>query len=358
MRRFYWILSILLLLPLTAGAQVTSRVAARFAEYTFANKPSAPFAGTRITVTDCATTACAAGGGTIRADLRWTGAQYEVIAAVGGVSPVAALDDLTDVTLTSPATNDVLAYSGGAWVNSISGLPSRADNDGTVTIATTDRNSVVNVGHATANAVSIAQAGVAAGNGFIGGWQTIVCTTGAGLTTITPSTSTINTYTTLTLRQGECARIFVPTEADTNYLATIDGGQYLEVNVELFGPTVSTAVGDGAAYLLVGPKMNGMTLINMFSQVYTAGTTNATSVAIARCAAAATNDVCSGTVDEMLSVNQTIDTGENSSDTAATGVTINASNAVVTAGQVIRFDVDAVSTTAAKGLQVTLRFRK
>ncbi len=60
----------------------------------------------------------------------------------------------------------------------------------------------------------------------------------------------------------------------------------------------------------------------------------------------------------MLSVNQTIDSAENSSDTAATGVTINASNAQVTAGQVLRFNVDAISTTPAQGLQVTLRFRK
>ena len=35
----------------------------------------------------------------------------------GGSSNVAALDDLTDVTISSPATNDALTYNGSAWVN-------------------------------------------------------------------------------------------------------------------------------------------------------------------------------------------------------------------------------------------------
>lgn len=39
-------------------------------------------------------------------------------AKVGGGSSVAALDDLSDVTITSPASADRLRYSGSAWVNS------------------------------------------------------------------------------------------------------------------------------------------------------------------------------------------------------------------------------------------------
>jgi len=206
-------------------------LATRFRQYTFAGKPTAPRSGTRITITDCLTTACTAGGGNIRADFRWNGSAYELIAVVGGTGGVLALDDLTDVTVTSPATNDSLVYNGAAWVNTIDGLPSRADNDGTVVIATTDRNSVVNVGHATANAVSIAQAGVTAGNGFIGGWQTIVCTTGAGLTTITPATSTINGAATLKHGTDSCVRVFVPTEADTNYRAVVSRLPRYQINV-------------------------------------------------------------------------------------------------------------------------------
>lgn len=304
----------------------------------------------------------------IRASAYVSGAAEVTIKQSGATSTsvaaaASALDDLTDVTLTTPVLGQGLTFNGTLWVNADPGLPSRADNDGTVAISaslapTGDWNGVVNVGHATANAVSIAQAGVSAGNGFIGGFQTIVCTTGAGLTTITPATSTINGYATLTLRQYECARIFVPTEADTNYLAIIDGGQFLELSVELFAPATATATGDGKAYFYVGPKLSGLTLINMYSQVYTAGITNTTNIALDRCAAVATANVCSGTVADMLSVVQTIDSQENSSNDAATAVTINAANALVTAGQVLRFNVDAISTTPAQGLQVTLRFRK
>jgi len=262
------------------------------------------------------------------------------------------------VTFTSLAANDAVVYNGSAIVNAQTGLPSRADDDGTVAIATTDRNAVVNVGHATANAVSIAEAGTAAGNGFIAAWQGIVNTTAAGRTTVTPTTSTVNGFADFTLRTGESARIFVPTESDTDYLALFSASPFTEINIELFGPGTATATGDGKAYFYIGPKLDGMTLVDMFSQVYTAGTTNATSIGLDRCAAAATGNVCSGTVADMLSVNQTVDSGENSSDTAATAVTINASNAQVTKGQVLRFNVDAISTTPAQGLQVVLRFRR
>jgi hypothetical protein len=285
-----------------------------------------------------------------------TGTQLNFWNTLTGVSGAGTTGVLG--TFTSLASNDVPAWNGTNWVNSVSGLPSRADNDGTAAIATTDRNSVVNVGHATANAVSIAEAGVTAANGFIGGFQFILCTTGTGLTTLTPTTSTVNSYPTFTQRQNECARIVVPTETDTVYRAIIDGGQFTEINVELFAPATATAVGDGAAFFYVGPKLNGMTLIAMYSQVATAGTTNTTNIGLDRCAAVATSNACSGTVADMLTVVQTIDSQENSSNDAATPVTINAANALLTAGQVLRFNVDAVSTIAAKGLQVTLRLRK
>lgn len=155
------------------------------------------------------------------------------------------LSGQTDVVITAPVLNDTLVYNGSNWVNTVSGLPSRADNDGTVVLATTDRNQVVNVGHATANAVSIAQAGVTAGNGFIGGFQTFVCTTGAGLTTVTPATSTINGAATLKIPPNACARIFVPTEADTNYLAMVSSGTVDKVwacDVAVGDPGAASAV--------------------------------------------------------------------------------------------------------------------
>jgi hypothetical protein len=41
-----------------------------------------------------------------------------IVDLVGGGSSVAALDDLTDVTITTPTTADRLRYNGSAWVNS------------------------------------------------------------------------------------------------------------------------------------------------------------------------------------------------------------------------------------------------
>ena len=135
--------------------------------------------------------------------------------AGGSGSVSVALDDVTDVVLTAAATGDILSFNGTNWVNSVPALSNRADDDGTVSLLSTDRAKAVFVGHATANAVSIAQAGTA---GFEAGYFTYLCTTGAGTTTLTPTTSTINGTTTLTLREGDCALII---SNGTNYIASV-----------------------------------------------------------------------------------------------------------------------------------------
>ena len=128
------------------------------------------------------------------------------------------------------------------------------------------------------------------------------------------------------------------------------------VQVVAFDFTTNTAIGDGKFYFVVPAPLNGMNLVAVNAQVITAGTTNATNVDLARCAAAATGNACSGTVDDMLSVNMTIDSGENSTDTA-TAPTIDTTKDDVATGQIIRVDVDAVSTTPARGLLVTMQFQ-
>jgi len=92
------------------------------------------------------------------------------------------------------------------------------------------------------------------------------------------------------------------------------------------------------------------------AQVITAGTTGTTTVALTRCVTAATGDACSGTTVQMLSTNMTIDSGENSTATAATPAVINTANATITTGQIIRVDIAAVSTTPAFGLIVNMDF--
>lgn len=125
----------------------------------------------------------------------------------------------------------------------------------------------------------------------------------------------------------------------------------------VFDFTTDTATGDGKYYFVIPAELNGMNLVGVSAQVVNAGTTSTLNVDLARCAAVATGNMCSGTVVDMLSTNLTVDSGENKSATAATAAVIDTNNDDVATDQVISVDVDAVHTTAAKGLIVTLSFR-
>lgn len=126
-------------------------------------------------------------------------------------------------------------------------------------------------------------------------------------------------------------------------LAASDFGvDYFQVTA--FEYTTDTAVGDGAAFLEIPAAMNGMDLVEARATVITAGTTNTTDIQIHNLTQTA----------DMLSTVITIASGATQ---AADGV-IDAANDDVATGDVIRIDVDAVSTTAAKGLVVTIGFRK
>jgi hypothetical protein len=113
------------------------------------------------------------------------------------------------------------------------------------------------------------------------------------------------------------------------------------------GITDDTATGDGAAYLHIPPALNGMNLVYVHADVVTAGTTGTTDVQV--------HNV--DNVLDMLSTKLTIDSAETGSDTAAAAAVINTSNDHVNTNDVVRIDIDAVSTTAAKGLLVTLGFQ-
>ena len=75
----------------------------------------------------------------------------------------------------------------------------------------------------------------------------------------------------------------------------------------------------------------------------TAGTTNTTDIQLHNLTQTA----------DILSTVITIDSGETGSDTAATPAVINTAEDDLQTNDLIRVDVDAVSTTAAKGLIVT-----
>ena len=108
--------------------------------------------------------------------------------------------------------------------------------------------------------------------------------------------------------------------------------------------TTDVTTGDGKLYLPPIPAfMNGMNLIRAQACVITAGTTNATTI-----------DIYNVTdSQDMLSVAISIASGA----TVGTVGTINTSYDDVATNDVIRVDVTSVSTTAPKGLIVTLEFR-
>ena len=112
-----------------------------------------------------------------------------------------------------------------------------------------------------------------------------------------------------------------------------------------------TYIGNGISAFTIPPTLNGLYLSGaagkVGAHVYTAGVTGTTDVMIHNLTQAV----------DMLSTAITIDAGETDSSTAATAPVVNSNNQVATA-DVIRFDIDAISTgTAANGLEVRMEFK-
>lgn len=143
----------------------------------------------------------------------------------------------------------------------------------------------------------------------------------------------------------------VNTGSDTGIAITPDAlaGSNLgtrSLQVTAFDYETDVAVGDGAAYVTVPSSYAGMNLVAVHARVITAGTTGTTDIQIHNLSQTA----------DMLTTKITIDTTETGSDTAAAAV-IDTSNDDVASWDILRIDVDAVSTTAPKGLIITMEFR-
>jgi hypothetical protein len=93
--------------------------------------------------------------------------------------------------------------------------------------------------------------------------------------------------------------------------------------------------------------MGGMDLVSVHGRAITAGTTGTMDVQIHNLTQAA----------DMLTTKLTWDSTETGTNTAATPVVIDTANDDVAAYDVLRIDVDAVQTTAAKGMIIVLEFR-
>jgi len=119
------------------------------------------------------------------------------------------------------------------------------------------------------------------------------------------------------------------------------------VQMVVFDFATNVATGDGKFYFHIDNKLAGMDLVRVHAEVITTGTTGTMDIQIANVDA----------VVDMLSTKLTIDSAESGSDTALTAAVINTLNDDVQLNEVLRVDVDAIHTTAAKGLIVTLVFR-
>lgn len=118
-------------------------------------------------------------------------------------------------------------------------------------------------------------------------------------------------------------------------------------SLQVFAGTSDVSTGDGKAYIVIPDGVGGMNLIGVHAYVVTAGTTGTTDIQIAN----VTDSV------DMLSTKITIDSTETSSRTAATPPVIDTTKDDVADGDVLRIDVDAVSTTAPKGLIIEMVFQ-
>ena len=140
-------------------------------------------------------------------------------------------------------------------------------------------------------------------------------------------------------------QIFAPTEI-------LGGGKNVNpifyINAQVFGYTTDVATGDGKYYFHIPAFWDRFYLVEVHARVITAGTTNTTDIQIAN----VTDSV------DMLSTKLTIDSAETGSNTAAAPAVIDITKDEVAENDLLRIDVDAVSTTAPKGLIITLGFRE
>ena len=147
----------------------------------------------------------------------------------------------------------------------------------------------------------------------------------------------------------------VTTGTDTGRAITPDalagsvvmGTRYVQCVVFDFGTDI--AEGNGKFYFHIPAGLNGMNLVEVHSEVITAGNGSTIDVQI--------HNANDGS--DMLSTSLTIDNTETGSDTASTSAVINTSEDDVATNDLIRIDVDGNGgdTTIAKGLIVTLGFR-
>jgi hypothetical protein len=159
-------------------------------------------------------------------------------------------------------------------------------------------------------------------------------TTAAGKVELATSAE-INTST-------DADRAITPDQlAASNY-----GIRYVQIMAVAAGTDLTVA--DGLAYFHVPAGLDGMDLVEVHAEVFTAPVGSTATFEISN----------NGAATQMLSTNITIDAGETGSDTAATAAVIDTSNDDLDTNDLIQINCTQIgSGTAGAGLMVTMGFR-
>lgn len=133
------------------------------------------------------------------------------------IPEISSIDDVPGVTITSPATNDVLLWDGSAWVNSpaFSTLTRYTINNqtGSYTLVLTDANKLIEMNVATANNLTVPPNSSVA---FATGSQIHLLQTGAGQTTVVAGSGvTVNGTPGLKLRAQWSYATLIKRASDT-----------------------------------------------------------------------------------------------------------------------------------------------
>lgn len=258
-------------LPLAAN----SGAAPTLAVNGLAAKPITKLGTTAVVANDLTTTAIAS--------VIYDGTEFQLqnpqTASGGGFSnPMTTLGDViyggasgTATRLAGPtATNSVpqtlvSTPAAGAAVAPVwapAGVPGRTITAASDTVVATDRASLIQANRATAIASTIAAAG---STGFANNFVTAIWNIGAGVYTLTPTTSTINGLATLTIGQNQIAYIY--SIDNTNYIAWL-------TNVQS-GTPLPADTGAANAYVVAYPGMQTLTTGSIV--VFTTANANTTS---------------------------------------------------------------------------------
>ena len=191
-------------------------------------------------------------------------------------------------------------------------------------------------------------------SGNIGAGNIGICNEGSGNTSIKVfnhailASGTGNTFDTLgRVHIGQsCNKNGISITNVSGTLSSLDTIQRKSVTLAVVGPTTNVTTGDGKFYFVVPSPLSGLNIVRVHAATIASGTTGTTDIQIAR--------LRSQTPVDVLSTKVTIDTAEMDSSTAGTPAVINTSNDDLITNDVLRVDIDSVTSTPPQGLIITI----